>query len=448
MSWYEHSFVYQIYPLGCCGAPYVNDGVESHRISRLAGWTDHLKRLGVTCVLLNPVFESETHGYDTRDYTKVDCRLGTNEDLAELVSTYHDAGIKVILDGVFNHVGRGFWAFRDVLEKRQSSQYQDWFHISWEGNTGFNDGFWYDAWEGCDNLVRLNLANPAVRGYLLDVVRGWVRDFDIDGLRLDVAYCLDWQMLRDLRGLSNELSVGDKPGFVLVGETLFGDYNQIMNDDMCHSVTNYEAYKGLWSSMNTDNLHEIAYAMGRQSGSHPWDLYTGKHLLDFVDNHDVARIATQLDDARKLAPLYGLLFGMPGVPCVYYGSEWAIEGEKHPYDHEIRPEIERPEWTDLTEWVSKLGKAKTGSAALCDGDYSEILCQPQQLLFQRRVDGLDTDLGYERVIVALNIADSEAHLDFDAGCGQATDLITGELHDFGGGSTLPPLSCAFWLCER
>ena len=441
MGWYEHSFVYQIYPLGCCGAPWVNDGRLEHRINRLEGWVDHLKRLGVTCVLLNPVFQSESHGYDTTDYTTVDCRLGDADDLRSVVAAFHDAGMKVLFDGVFNHVGRGFWAFSDVREKRWDSPYKDWFNISFDGDTDYHDGFWYDCWEGCQNLVRWNLANPAVREYLLGVVRGWVSDFDVDGLRLDVAYCLDPEMLRDLRRLSNELARERKPEFLLLGETMFGDYNQWMNDEMCHSVTNYECYKGLWSSMNTANMHEVAYAISRQSGSEPWDLYTGRHLLDFVDNHDVSRIATQLDDKARLRPLYGLLFGMPGVPSVYYGSEWGIEGEKRPYDHEIRPEIDAPEWNDLTTWIRDLAKARLGSEALCDGDYHEILCQPEQLVFERKAEG-------ERVIVAVNASSSKAHLDFDAGCGQADELISGTVHDFGGGSDLEPFSCSFWRCER
>jgi glycosidase len=226
-----------------------------------------------------------------------------------------------------------------------------------------------------------------------------------------------------------------------MGETMFGDYNQWMGDDTCHSVTNYECYKGLWSSMNSANMHEVAYAMNRQSGSDPWCLYTGRHLLDFLDNHDVTRIATQLDDKRRLTPLYGLLFGMPGVPCVYYGSEWGMEGEQRPYEHEIRPEVEAPEQTDLTRAIAAFAAARARSEALCDGSYREVACQPLQLVFERAVDG-------ERVLVAMNAADSTAHLDFDAGCGQAVDLVSGDIHDFGGGSDLPPFSCAYWRCER
>ncbi len=309
MSWYEPSFVYQIYPLGLCGAPHENDGVLEHRLLKLIddGWVDHMAKLGATCLLLNPVFESDAHGYDTRDYTRVDCRLGTNEDLRAVVDACHAAGIKVLLDGVFNHVGRGFWAFQDVLQRRGESPYVGWFEIDFNGNNCFNDGLSYSCWEGAAALVKLNHWNAELNNYLADVIRGWVREFDIDGLRLDVAYCLDQGYLRSLRGLADEIGRERGEKFPLVGETMFGDYNQWMGEDLCDSVTNYEAYKGLWSSMNAANMHEIAYALERQSGSHPWDLYTGRHMLDFVDNHDVPRIATKLDDKNQLVPLYGSL---------------------------------------------------------------------------------------------------------------------------------------------
>ena len=164
MSWFEPSFVYQIYPLGLCGAPHENDGVLEHRLLKIVddGWVDHMAKLGVTCLLLNPVFESDAHGYDTRDYTKVDCRLGTNEDLRTVVDACHAAGIKVLLDGVFNHVGRGFWAFQDVLARRGESPYAGWFEIDWVGNNCFNDGLSYSCWEGAQTLVKLNHWNQGL----------------------------------------------------------------------------------------------------------------------------------------------------------------------------------------------------------------------------------------------------------------------------------------------
>ena len=443
MSWYEPSFVYQVYPLGLTGAPHENDGVQSHRLLQLVqnGWIEHLQRLGATCLMLNPVFESLTHGYDTSDYTRVDCRLGTNADLRAVVDACHAAGIRVLLDGVFNHVGRGFWAFRDVQERRWDSPYAGWFEIDWGGDTEYGDGFSYATWQGVPYLVKLNHANPELNGYLAEVIRGWVREFDIDGLRLDVAYCLDKGFLGYLRQVADAISAERGQKFVLVGETMFGDYNLWMGDGLCDSVTNYEMYKGMWSGLNSANMHEIAYGLERQSGSHPWDLYTHRHLLNFVDNHDVPRIATQLVDARHLPVIYGLLFGMRGVPCVYYGSEWGIEGEQHFGDYELRPALEAPEWNELAAWIAALARARAGSKALVWGDYQQLAVGMQQLVFQRSCEG-------ERVIVGVNAAAEPAVMHFDARCGRAVDLITGAAHDFGGGSELSPFSVRYWRCER
>ena len=434
--WFDNAVIYQIYPLGLCGAPRQNDGVQAHRILRVKEWAAHIRELGATCVLFNPVFESDAHGYDTRDYNRLDCRLGTKEDFQQVCAALHEAGLKVMLDGVLNHVGRGFWAFRDVQEKKWDSPYKDWFHISFDGDTGYHDGFWYEAWEGCYELVKLNLKNQAVREHLFDAIRGWVRDYDIDGLRLDVAYCLDLDFLAALRELANTV----KPEFVLMGETLHGDYNRWMNDRACHAVTNYECYKGLYSSFNTGNMHEIAYSLNRQFGNEQWCLYTGKHPMSFLDNHDVTRIASILTDKNCLKPAYGLLFGMPGVPAVYYGSEWGIEGEKKSGDDALRPAIETPEHNDLTDWITALAGARTESPALCSGSYRNILVQPKQLIFERRC-------GDDRVLVAINADSQPYHAHFDAQAGMAVDIITGDAHDFGGGSELEPYSCHFWKTE-
>ena len=443
MNWYDESVMYQIYPLGLTGAPYENDGIQEHRILQLInnGWIEHLQKLGVTCVMLNPVFESEAHGYDTINYSMVDVRLGTNEDLRQVIDAFHDAGIRVLLDAVFNHVGRSFWAFEDVLANREASEYAGWFCINWGGNNEYDDGLSYDNWAGVPYLVKLNHQNFDLNEYCADVVREWEEEYDIDGLRLDVAYCLDIGFLGYLRKVANELSEKRGSKFLLLGETMFGDYNRWMGDDTCDTVTNYECYKGLWSSMNALNMHEVAYALERQSGDKPWDLYTGKHLLNFVDNHDVPRIATQLENKELLKPLYGLLFGMCGVPCIYYGSEWGIVGEQKFGDHELRPALEAPEWNELTDWIAALAKAKRESSALTQGDYHELQVKPTQLVFERK----SAD---QRVIVAINIASEPATLHFNANCGLATDLITGEEHDFGGGSEVEPYSCHFWLCER
>ena len=294
--WAYEKVFYQFYPMGFCGAPFENDGNLEHRILKVIDFIHHLKKMGIGAVYFSPIFESDTHGYNTRDYRKIDVRLGTNEDFKKVCEELHKEGIRVILDGVFNHVGRGFFGFKDVLEKRENSQYKDWFNINFGGNSNYNDGLWYEGWEGHYDLVKLNLKNPAVTDYLIESVRGWVKEFDIDGLRLDVAYMVDRDFLKRLRYETSQM----KPEFFLGGEMIGGDYNQIMNDEMCHSATNYECYKGIYSSLNSMNLFEIMHSLNRQFGDENWTLYRGNHLMSFVDNHDVSRLASILAEEKPM----------------------------------------------------------------------------------------------------------------------------------------------------
>ncbi|MCQ5131190.1 alpha-amylase family glycosyl hydrolase [Butyricicoccus faecihominis] len=434
--WAYESVFYQIYPIGFCGAPRENDGVAVPRIAKVGDWAAHIEKLGCDAVYFSPLFESDSHGYDTRDYRKLDCRLGTNADFAKVCDTLHEHNVRVVLDGVFNHVGRGFWAFRDVQEKKWDSPYKDWFHISFDGNSNYNDGFWYEGWEGHYELVRLNLQNPEVVAHLFDCIRLWVDEFDIDGLRLDVAYCLDKDFIRQLRAFCDGL----KPGFFLVGELLHGDYNQFVGNEMLHSCTNYECYKGLYSSLNSMNLFEITHSLLRQFGPENWTLYRGKHLLSFVDNHDVTRAASILSDPKHLPLLYGMLFGMPGIPCVYYGSEWGVTGEKSHGDDALRPSFDAPEWNDLTDRIAAMAGAHRASKALCYGDFKQLVLTNKQCIWERVCEE-------ERVLVALNIDSEPFTAHFNANAGRGVDLITGEMHDFGGGSELPPYSVAFWKTE-
>ena len=435
--WAYESVFYQIYPLGFCGAPFENDGVQTHKIKKVEEWIPHMKKLGINAIYFSPVFESDTHGYNTRDYKKIDVRIGTNQDFKEVCQRLHENGIRVVLDGVFNHVGRGFYQFQDVLKNRENSPYLNWFHINPGGNSNYNDGLWYEGWEGNYDLVKLNLQNGEVVHHILDAVQYWIQEFDIDGLRLDVAYCLDENFVRTLRSFTTE----KKPDFFLLGEMLHGDYNRLMNDSMLHSVTNYECYKGLYSSFNSMNMFEINHSLLRQFGPENWTLYKGKHLLSFVDNHDVTRVASILSNEKHLPLIYAMCFGMPGIPCVYYGSEWGTRADKSQGDPALRPCFEQPEWNELSEFISKLAEAKKNSEALNYGSFRSVLLTNRQCIFERAS-------GHERVMVAINADGAPFTAHFDAGCGMATDLITGQPHDFGGGSELPPYSAAFWKMER
>ena len=435
--WAYESVFYQIYPLGFCGAPFENDGVLEHRIRKVEEWIPHMKKLGINAVYFSPVFESDTHGYNTRDYKKLDVRLGTNEDFKQVCEKLHENGIRVVLDGVFNHVGRGFYQFQDVIRNRENSPYLNWFHINLGGNSGYNDGLWYEGWEGNYDLVKLNLQNEEVVQHIFDAVRYWVEEFQIDGLRLDVAYCLDENFVRRLRSFTDGL----KEDFYLLGEMLHGDYNRMVNDAMLHSATNYECYKGLYSSFNSMNLFEIVHSLLRQFGPENWTLYKGKHMLSFVDNHDVTRVASILNNEKHLPLIYALCFGMPGIPCVYYGSEWGAKAEKSQGDPALRACFEAPVFNELSEWISRLAEAKKHSKALNYGDFRSVVLTNRQCIFERKTEG-------ERVLVAINADDQPYIAHFDAGCGQAVDLITGKLHDFGGGSQLEAYSAAFWKMER
>ncbi len=435
--WAYKSIFYQIYPLGFCGAPFENDGVEKSRILKVPDWTNHIKKLGADAIYFCPVFESDTHGYNTRDYKKIDVRLGTNEDFKAVCSSLHKDGIKIVLDGVFNHVGRGFWAFQDVLKNREASRYRDWFYIDFNGNSHYNDGLWYEGWEGNFDLVKLNLRNNEVVEHILDAVKFWIDEFDIDGLRLDVAYCLDKDFLKRLRYYTGTL----KEDFVLIGELLHGDYNQFVNDQMCHSCTNYECYKGVYSSFNSMNMFEIVHSLLRQFGPENWTLYKGKHLLSFVDNHDVSRIASILSNENHLPLVYGMIFAMPGIPCVYYGSEWGAKANKSEGDPALRACFNEPVENELSEFISQLAIAHKNSDALINGDFRSVVLHNKHCIFERKTNN-------ERVLVAIN-ADSEPVVcHFDAGCGTAIDLITEKTHDFGGGSELPPYSVQYWKMER
>lgn len=427
--WAYESVFYQIYPLGFCGAPFENDGVLTPRILKVNDWTKHIKKLGANAVYFSPVFESDTHGYNTRDYRTIDKRLGTNADFKKVCKNLHKNGIKIVLDGVFNHAGRGFFAFEDVKKNRQNSKYCSWFKLSFDGNSCYDDGFWYEGWEGNYDLVKLNLDNPEVQNYLYESVKYWIEEFDIDGLRLDVAYCLPGWFIENLRKYVEPL----KPDFYLLGEMLHGDYNRLMNDSMLHSATNYECCKGLYSSFNSYNLFEIVHSLLRQFGPENWTLYKGKHLLSFVDNHDVSRIASTLTNENHLKLIYALCFGMPGIPCVYYGSEWGTKANKSEGDPALRVSFEKPEWNDLTDFISKLAEIKKQSEALNYGDFKSVLLTNRQCIFERQSAN-------ERVLVCINADENEYNAYINVGVSNANDLLTGTVTSLEGGLKLPGYS--------
>jgi len=222
MAWFDEAVFYHIYPLGMTGAPKQNEyGKVEHRLNKLHSFIPEIKKLGCNAIYIGPLFESVGHGYETTDYKKLDSRLGTNQDLKDFVADCHNHGIRVILDGVFNHTGRDFFAFKDIKVNREASRYVDWYcNVNFGGNNEYNDGFSYENWGGYNLLVKLNQHNYEVREYICDVIQFWVKEFDIDGIRLDAADVLDFDYMQMMRKVADEV----KKDFWLMGEVIHGDY--------------------------------------------------------------------------------------------------------------------------------------------------------------------------------------------------------------------------------
>ncbi len=405
--WFENTVFYQIYPLTVTGAPERNEDPENasllqkqvkhHRVLGIRKFIPHLKKMGVGAVYLNPVFESDSHGYDTRDYRLTDSRLGTNEDLRTLCQELHDAGIRVVFDGVFNHVGRGFFAFRDLKKNRETSPYKDWFKVNFAGDSPFGDGFWYEGWEGHYELVKLNLDNPAVQSYLLESIDLWFREFDIDGIRLDVAYLLPLWFIDKVKQRIRSL----KPDAFLLGEVLGDNARRFYDQGHVDAITDYPLYKALWSSMNSLNFFELAHTIKRTYG----EMYRGLQLFSFADNHDVERIASKLTDPEKLPLVYALLFTLPGIPCIYYGSEWGAEGKKERgSDASLRPAYKKPLPNALTARITSLIALRNRTPELQRGTLKDLRLTNRAYAFLRELDGFST-------AVAVNADDAPVTLD-------------------------------------
>ena len=441
MAWYDEAVFYHIYPLGLTGAPKQNSyGEPEHRLNTLLPWISHIKSIGCNALYIGPLFESVGHGYETTDYKKLDSRLGTNEDLTNFVAKCHEEGIRVILDGVFNHTGRDFFAFKDIQQNRENSRYKDWYcNVNFWGNTEYNDGFSYENWGGYNLLVKLNQHNPEVQNYICDVIRFWVSEFDIDGIRLDAADVLDFNYMQCMRRVANEI----KPDFWLMGEVIHGDYNRWANENTLHSVTNYHLHKALYSGHNDYNYFEIAHTVKRQNDM------GGLKLYNFVDNHDVERIWSKLINKNHFPPVHILLYTLPGVPSVYYGSEFGIEGKKERFsDDSLRPALQlsnfpnAPVENPQTRLITALGKLRQNTPALSYGEYKELLLTNCQYAFARSYNG-------QSVIITVNNANQEATFAVAAGnCTEYVGALSGSKLSANNGSltvTLKTCSGEIWI---
>ncbi len=399
--WIPSAFIYHFYPLGQTDAPRENHFSQppEDRIAQLYPWLDHLQWLGVDTLFLGPILQSSSHGYDLADYFQIDRRLGTNQSFKTFATEVHRRGMRLILDAVFNHSGRDFFAFRDLQQNGQQSQYKDWYAgVRFDHSSPMGDHFDYQTWAGHYSLPKFNLANPSVREYLFQSVRFWIQEWGIDGLRLDAADHVRLDFWQELRHITTSI----RPDFWLMGEVVHGQYQQWVDPQHLHSVTNYEAYKGLYSSLNDANYFEIAHTLQRhfsESG-----IYRDLMLYNFVDNHDVNRVASQLKNKHHLYPLYALLFSMPGIPSIYYGSEWGVTGQRSAHsDLALRPSlnlqhlIQHAPEANLPVTIQKLAHLRADSPALQTGSYRQAYVSAQQLAFWRESDK-------QKVLVVLNSA--------------------------------------------
>ncbi len=415
-TWYEKAVFYHMYPLGMTGSPFHNnDTAVTRRFEELNRWIPHMKNLGCTAVYIGPLFESSSHGYDTRDYKLTDRRLGTNDDFILFVKLCHEAGIKVVVDGVFNHTGREFFAFRDIQRYRQNSRYCDWYknvNFGWGSPKG--DPFSYEAWQGHYELPCLDYYNPEVRHYMIDVIQYWINTFDIDGIRLDCANVLDFQFMKEMRYHTSRM----KQDFWLMGEVIHGDYSRWVNQEMLHSVTNYELHKSLYSGLNDHNFFEIAHNVRRLEN-------IGRSLYTFLDNHDENRIASKLNRKTHLALAYMLLFTLPGIPSIYYGSEWGIEGMRTwDSDKALRPSITMAEGlkknNELTSMIRKLAHIHTAEPEFHNGRYQELLLTNRQYAYARHAE-------HSMAVTIANNDDAPAviHVPLRTSAREARNLIDG-----------------------
>jgi cyclomaltodextrinase len=319
--------MWHVYPLGFTGAERFALPAEErarHRLGHLTNWLDYAAELGCSGLLLGPVFAAETHGYDTVDHFRIDSRLGDEDDFDALATAARERGIRLILDGVFNHVGRGFPAFQAALHGGQGTPAARWFKRA-------GDGSGWSVFEGHSHLVELDHDEPAVLGYVIEVLSHWLAR-GAGGWRLDAAYAVPpgfWaKAVPAVRA--------DFPDAWFLGEMIHGDYAAYAAEACLDSITQYEVWKAIWSSLNDRNFFELDHALGRHNA------YLDSGLLPqtFVGNHDVTRLASVLDDERHIGHAVAVLLCIGGVPSIYYGDEQAFRGIKEHRaggDDEIRP---------------------------------------------------------------------------------------------------------------
>ncbi len=409
--WAREAVFYHIYPLGFLGAPRRNDrqGQVVPRLADLRRWFDHIAGLGVTAIYFGPLFESGSHGYDTIDYFTVDRRLGDITLFKQLVDELHARGLRIIVDGVFHHTSRDFFAFRDIREKGRDSRYAGWYLINWGSDSRYGDGFAYECWEGHQSLPRLNLDNREVRNYIFQVCQMWLGDIGVDGWRLDVAYAISPDFWWEFRRICKQIN----PDSFLLGELIHGDYRAYVAPDLLDAAINYQLYTSIWRSLNDANYWELQAVMER--AIHPeFGLYRDLALFNFLGNHDVTRILSQLKNPRDVYLALIFLLTAPGIPCLYYGDEVGMTGRKEDGDATLRQPMPAPEaaWPDtqhhLYREIARLVSIRRSHPSLIYGSYATLHAKDTLFSFMRRHTR-------EVVVVALNSGEKETALTLPVG---------------------------------
>ena len=388
--------LYHIYPLGLTNA--LHDPTPTNRFDILYQWLDHIHDMGCDLIQIGPMAHSNSHGYDTIDYYHIDPRLGTNDDFKAWIDQAHQYGIHVIVDTVFNHVSRSFFAFQDLLENKENSNYIQWFkNVNFGQTNAFHDPFSYQGWHGIEDLVELDLTNPNVKSYLFDITKTWIDTYGIDGMRLDSADVMDFQFLKELKAFANTI----KPGFIMLGEVIHGDYGHIIRSSDLDTLTNYVLHKAIYSSANSKNYFELAHNQERLYG--PYGLCQNIPLVTFADNHDVTRIMDNLVDPRDIFNIYTYILTAYGIPSIYYGSEFGMHGVKMPgNDDSLRPALDLNEWLDqdipLYDHIKKLITLRH--------EYIHIFSKPQHtVVLTNTVYGYVRGNTKQRIMVLLSISD-------------------------------------------
>lgn len=429
-DWVQDAMWWHVYPLGFVGAPQEgqagSDAPVTHRLAHLSAWLDHAVALGLNGLALGPVFASSTHGYDTTDYFTVDPRLGDEADLVGLIEAAHDKGLRVMFDGVFNHVGREHPAFRGVLEQGPSAPTANWFDLTWPDGDAPGSTPRHRTFEGHDHLVALDHGSPAVADLVTDVMAFWC-DRGVDAWRLDAAYAVPPAFWSTVLPRVRERH----PDVYVMGEVIHGDYAPVVRESTMDALTQYELWKAIWSGIDDVNFHELAHALGR----HDEFLETFVPYT-FVGNHDVTRIASKLGDIRHLPHALAVLFTVGGTPAVYYGDELAYRGVKEERaggDDDIRP--------SFPATPAELSGLGSDTYAL----HQELigLRRRHRWLHTARVSALHLENavfayaaqerhGDGRIVVALNLGDTEARVPVTAG-----ETLAGTAHASDGAVTLP-----------